>query len=194
MAVFTEFNQIPLFRYGLIMADFPWDYENWSDRGYNRSPRNHYDTMSLDDLYRIPMGQYCGPHSVLWFWTTVTFIDHAFKMIEGWGFKYVTMGFWGKTQKADPTRPKMGAGHALRECGEPYIIAKIGSPPFPDKSIPALILEPRRESGRKPDIAYQNAERMAPKGLPKLDMFSRQERPGWDAFGNEVGKFGEVAA
>lgn len=194
MAVFTEFNQIPLFRYGLIMADFPWEFQNWSDKGNDRSPCQHYDVMGLDDLYQIPMGQFMGPHSVLWFWTTVTFVHEAHRMLEHWGLKYVTMGFWGKTQKHNATAPKMGGGHVLRECGEPYLIAKLGSPQFPANDVPGLILEPRRESGRKPDIAYKQAEKLAPKRLPKLDMFSRQIRPGWDQFGNEVGKFEEVAA
>lgn len=187
--IYTDFDQIPLFNYGLIMADFPWQFESWSEKGNDRSHEKHYDLMGLDDLYDIPMGDYVGADAVLWFWTTVTFADHAHRMIEHWGFKYVTMGFWGKVQKSDPTAPRMGSGHVLRECGEPFIIAKIGSPNFPDNAIPGMILEPRREPGRKPDVAYDMAARMAPAGRPMLDMFSRQVRPGWDQFGNEVEKF-----
>lgn len=193
MTTFAHLKDIPLFRYGLIMADFPWDFENWSEKGEGRNPKNHYDVMSLDDLYEIPLGQFCGPHSVLWFWITSPFLPHGFRMFERWGFEYVALGYWGKTQKGDPSSPKMGNGHTLRECGEPFLIGKVGRPEFRDKGIPGLILEPRREPGRKPEIAYKYAERLAPKGLPMLDMFSRQERVGWDVFGNETNKF-EVAA
>jgi MT-A70 protein len=35
-------------------------------------------------------------------------------------------------------------------------------------------------------------ERMYPE-LPKLELFARQQRPGWAAWGNETSKFGEVA-
>jgi N6-adenosine-specific RNA methylase IME4 len=29
--------------------------------------------------------------------------------------------------------------------------------------------------------------------LPKLELFARQQRPGWDAWGNEVNKFENAA-
>lgn len=34
-------------------------------------------------------------------------------------------------------------------------------------------------------------EKMFP-NLPKLELFARQKRPGWDVWGNETEKFGEV--
>jgi hypothetical protein len=48
-----------------------------------------------------------------------------------------------------------------------------------------------REHSRKPDEAYALIEAMYP-GLPKIELFARQQRPGWDVWGNETGKFGEV--
>jgi len=193
MVAYTSFNQIPLFRYGFIMADYPWEFQNWSEKGDGRSPSQHYDVMSVRDLYEIPIGNFCAPNAIIWFWTTGPFVPDAIKILEYSGLRYVTMGYWGKVQKKDATKPKMGGGHVLRECGEPFIIAKVGKPAFTDKAIEGLILDPRRESGRKPERAYEFAERMAPKNSPRLDLFSRQERSGWDCFGNETDKFGAVA-
>ena len=38
---------------------------------------------------------------------------------------------------------------------------------------------------KKPEIAYQIIERLYP-SLKKLEMFARNEREGWDCWGNEV--------
>jgi len=51
-----------------------------------------------------------------------------------------------------------------------------------------LIHAPRREHSRKPDEAYELIERMYPE-LPRIELFARARRPGWDAWGNETEKF-----
>jgi N6-adenosine-specific RNA methylase IME4 len=53
------------------------------------------------------------------------------------------------------------------------------------QSPPSVITSPRREHSRKPDEAYDLIERMYPE-LPKLELFARQARPGWDAWGNHA--------
>jgi N6-adenosine-specific RNA methylase IME4 len=57
-----------------------------------------------------------------------------------------------------------------------------------------IILAPRREHSRKPDCQYERIETLV--GGPRLELFSRTTRAGWDAWGNDVGRFGaaEVAA
>jgi N6-adenosine-specific RNA methylase IME4 len=48
-----------------------------------------------------------------------------------------------------------------------------------------VITAPRREHSRKPDEAYEMIERMYP-DLPKIELFARQARLGWAAWGNEI--------
>jgi N6-adenosine-specific RNA methylase IME4 len=55
-----------------------------------------------------------------------------------------------------------------------------------------LIVAPRREHSRKPDEQYERIERLV--AGPYLELFARQSRPGWDSWGNEVGKFDREAA
>jgi len=43
----------------------------------------------------------------------------------------------------------------------------------------------RREHSRKPDEAYEMIERMYPE-LPKIELFARNARPSWAAWGNQV--------
>ena len=50
---------------------------------------------------------------------------------------------------------------------------------------PSVIHAPRREHSRKPDEAYALIEQMYPE-LPKIELFARQARPRWEAWGNEA--------
>lgn len=45
-----------------------------------------------------------------------------------------------------------------------------------------------REHSRKPDEFYAMVEQHC-RPIAPLDLFSRQERPGWVSWGNETGKF-----
>ena len=45
----------------------------------------------------------------------------------------------------------------------------------------------RREHSRKPDEVVAGIERLVPG--PYLELFARETRPGWTAWGNEVTKF-----
>ena len=56
------------------------------------------------------------------------------------------------------------------------------------RNIRSAILSPRREHSRKPDEGYVEAAKMAGP-YPKADLFSREQRQGWDAWGNEITKF-----
>jgi len=196
MTAYTSLDDIPVFRYGLVMADSPWQFEHRGKPG-DRAAGSKYRTMSTADIMQIPVGHWCGANAVLWLWTTTSMLDQSFDVLDAWGFQFVTAGFWAKTTTSAPIRPHIGTGHVLRECGEPYLIGKIGLPEFHDKGVPAVFFAPRSKNhSEKPDIAYENAARLAPRGYPKLDLFSRRTRPGWDSAGDEAGKFdaGEAEA
>ena len=45
-----------------------------------------------------------------------------------------------------------------------------------------------REHSRKPDEAFEAAENLMPDAR-RIELFSRQLRPGWTVWGDEVGKF-----
>src|SRR5262249_32711497 len=85
-------------------------------------------------------------------------------------------------------KDKTGLGYWVRNQHELLLIATRGNIPSPAPSRrPASVINaPRREHSRKPDEAYALIERMYPE-LPKIELFARQARPGWAAWGNEVG-------
>lgn len=79
----------------------------------------------------------------------------------------------------------------LRCAGEPFLIGTIGNPKTA-KNVRSVIEGPVREHSRKPDEAFAAAEHLCG-DVFRLELFSRQERPGWDSFGNEVDRFSEKA-
>ena len=67
-----------------------------------------------------------------------------------------------------------------------------GNPKRLNADVPQAIIEPRREHSRKPDEIHGRIERLV--AGPYLELFARQQRPGWDCWGNETRKFGEYDA
>ena len=81
--------------YSLIYADPPWEYGNTISNG---AAENHYGTMKLIDIKRLPVWELAAEDSVLAMWFTGTHTREAIELAEAWGFKVLTMkGFtWVK--------------------------------------------------------------------------------------------------
>ncbi|GAA6196672.1 MT-A70 family methyltransferase [Pseudophaeobacter sp.] len=190
MASFSDFTAIPLFRYGLIMADPPWAYKNWSEGGEHKNASAQYDCMGLDAVKALRVGDLAAPDCILWLWATNPLLDQAFDVMRAWGFQFKTAGHWSKKTKHG--KQAFGTGYILRCSGEPFLIGTIGNPKTA-RNVRSVVEGPLREHSRKPDEAFTAAERLAG-DVERLELFSRQERPGWDVFGNELEKFAGRAA
>jgi N6-adenosine-specific RNA methylase IME4 len=84
----------------------------------------------------------------------------------------------------------MGLGYTTRKASEPCLLGRRGSPPRLSRDIVDVILAPVREHSRKPDEFYERVEQFAPG--PYLNLFARERRQGWDAWGDERDKFDGV--
>ena len=113
-------------------------------------------------------------------------MDVQIEVLKGWGFTFVTSGHWSK--KTKNWKQHFGTGYCLRGAGEPFLIGKIGKPTFAN-NVRSVFEARTRENSRKPDLAYGHAIRLAPEARTRLDLFSRQQRAGWDAAGYEFDKF-----
>jgi N6-adenosine-specific RNA methylase IME4 len=189
MKAYSDFDKIPFYRYGMIMADPPYKFDHWG-KPNEKSAGGNYNLMTLEEIKAMPVERIAAPQAHLMLWWNTSMIFQAKEVLDAWGFKFVTMGFWVKTTKSHPIRPRIGTGHVLRECGEPFLIGSIGEPPTLDKGVPAVFFEPRKRGhSRKPDGAFETAERLSSPHSWKIELFSRTNRKGWDVFGNETGKF-----
>ncbi len=178
--------------YRVIYADPPWRFATWSARGKGRSPEAWYDCLSVEDICRIPVAAWAAADAVLLLWTTDPMLERAFEVIRAWGFRYKTVGFyWVKlNRRSDPDhiRPHdlfTGLGFWTRANPEPCLLATRGQPRRRAADVARLVVAPRRAHSEKPDEVYDRIERLL-EG-PYLELFARRRRPGWDAWGLEVG-------
>jgi N6-adenosine-specific RNA methylase IME4 len=175
-------------KYKVVYADPPWQFKTHSDKGKGRSPEQHYDCMSLKDIRELPVADITDKDCVLLMWTTGPFLQKSFSVIEAWGFTYKTVGFtWAKTNRKSEGF-FTGLGYWTRSNAEFCLLATKGSPKRVSKSVSSLVVAPRREHSRKPDL-YDEIESLL-EG-PYIELFARTKRTGWSSWGNEVGKYEE---
>jgi N6-adenosine-specific RNA methylase IME4 len=167
-------------RYPVIYADPPYDYRLYNETtGSARAAAEHYPTMKLHEICAVPVAQVATDVAILFMWTTAPHLEESFQVLAAWGFKYKTNIVWVKHAQ--------GLGHFVRGQHELLLIATKGDPPCPlPANRPASVIEAaRREHSRKPDEAYELIEQMYP-DLPKIELFARNARAGWSAWGNQA--------
>lgn len=184
--------------YSTIVVDPPWRYQN--SRGtQTRSRRGraaitaegNYGTMSREEIAALPVGAWAAPAAHLYLWVTnpllyggrgrngpagpaITPID----LVEGWGFEYVTLLTWHKTGAP-------GLGFYFRGSTEHVLFATRGGLSIPAPMRRANLFSAARAGhSRKPDLFYEMVEAVSP--APRLEVFARRRRYGWDAVGHEA--------
>lgn len=183
---------LPDGQFGCVLADPPWSFTNWSGKGEARNAKRHYDVLDRATLESLPVADVASKDAVLLLWATNPLLPHALALIEAWGFTFKTVGFtWAKRTPTD-SGWHMGLGYWTRQNSEQCLLATRGKPKrLPTgASVRQLITSPRREHSRKPDEQYDRIEQLV--AGPYLELFARTARPGWTAWGNEVGKFSET--
>lgn len=165
-------------KYQIIYADPPYQYRNKRTGGsMNSGAINKYNTMSIDDICALPVKKITQPDCALFLWGTVPLIEDAFKVIDAWGFKYKTMLFWRKIMS-------LGMGFWYRGQVELLLLGVKGNLKAFRIQRANIIQAKVREHSRKPDEFYELIELT---GLrPKIELFARYHRKGWDSWGLEV--------
>lgn len=190
------FVGLPRNHFGAILADPPWHFEVWSldITGRVRHPSKHYKTMSIEEIYKMPVHRLAADDCVLFMWITWPMLEHGLQSIESWGFKYKTCAFaWMKANGkqvdmfAEDISVDMLTGYWTRANSEVCLLATRGKPKRLNADVRQGIIAPRREHSRKPDGIHERIERLV--AGPYLELFARQKRPGWTVWGNQTDKF-----
>lgn len=159
----------------VVYADPPWRYDH--NEASNRDIENQYTTMTTAAISALEVP--AGENSVLFMWATNPKLTEALDVMTAWGFSYRTNMVWVKD--------RIGMGYYARSQHELLLIGKRGNLPMPDPSSrPAsVVTAARAEHSRKPEVFYELIETMYD-GLPLAEMFARQARDGWIAWGHQA--------
>lgn len=162
----------------IIYADPPWRYEiPGGQTPQARAVERHYPTMTDEAIAALDVP--AAAESVCFMWATNPKLREALEVLEAWGFEYRTNLAWVKD--------RIGMGYYVRGQHELLLIGRRGEFPVPHESRrPSSVLsEPRGQHSAKPNRAYDLIEAMWPTAS-RIELFARQDRPGWARWGAEA--------
>ena len=194
-------------RYSLIYADPPWAYGNTFSNG---AAADHYSTMRLIDLKRLPVWELAAENAVLAMWYTGTHNQEAIELAEAWGFTVRTMkGFtWVKLNQLAELRitkalaegeiadfydfldllnaeTRMNGGNHTRSNTEDVLIATRGTGlQRASASVKQVVHTRLGEHSAKPWEVRNRLEQLYG-DVKRIEIFAREEWNGWDRWGNE---------
>lgn len=174
--------------YSVVLIDPPWHWQSWSDTNQVKATSEQYDVMSLEQIMALPVRRLCQDDCLVLVCATAPMLPHALACMESWHVAYKSNLVWRKVTMRGKVR--MGLGFWARTMHEQVLIGTVGKP-RKVSTFPSLFDGIAREHSRKPDELYALIERHA-YGRRRADVFSRETRTGWDAFGNEAGKYDGV--
>lgn len=165
--------------YDVIYADPPWRYKHGTCDPKD-SIEHKYPTMLLRDICKLPVIDIAADNAILFLWTTAPKLMEAGEVIYAWGFDLVSGVVWDKL--------RMGLGWYARIQHEHLLICtrgRIGVPPV-NARMRSIVRSPHPGvHSRKPDLFRTMIVNMYPDAR-RIELFARQRKPGWDAWGNEV--------
>lgn len=170
--------------YRTIYIDPPWN-----ERGGGKIKRGadrHYPLMDIEEIKSLPIRQLAHPDGChLYLWVTNNFLERGLECVKAWGFEYVSTITWLKD--------RIGLGQYYRGLTEHCIFATTPKR-LPYKTIDGKraqgrtgFVSPKREHSRKPEEMREMIELVS--YAPRAEIFAREQRDGWDSYGNETDKF-----
>lgn len=163
--------------YQTIVLDPPWDWGDEGDCDQFGRARPAYATMNIEEIAALPVPDLADCNCHLYLWITNRSLPKGFDLIRNWGFRYITMLTWCK--------PSIGMGNYYRGSTEQVLFAVRGSLPLLRNDIGTWFTAQRPgEHSAKPECFYNMVEQCSPG--PWLEMFARNQRPGWKCWGAEA--------
>jgi N6-adenosine-specific RNA methylase IME4 len=169
-----------------VLADPPWRFQNRTGKVAPEHRRlDRYSTLSVDEICSIDVSSVTARDAHLYLWVPNALLPEGMRVLEAWGFRYVSNVIWAKRRK-DGGPDGRGVGFYFRNVTEPILFGVRGSMRTlpPARSQVNMIETRKREHSRKPDEQYDLIEMCSPG--PYLEMFARYPRDGWTAWGDEA--------
>jgi N6-adenosine-specific RNA methylase IME4 len=168
----TPLDAVGLFQ--TIVIDPPWDWGDEGDVNQFGRAKPDYFTMPIEKIEALPVGKIADDNCHLYLWVTNRSLPKAFRLIDAWGFRYVTCLTWCK--------PSFGMGNYFRGSTEQVLFCVKGSQPIKRHDVGTWFLAERGDRhSAKPDEFYKIVESCS--YGPYIDVFGRDGREGWVVWG-----------
>jgi len=181
----TETPDLPDETYRAIVIDPPWDIKKIErEERPDQGKFLDYPTMDISELAELPVSDLAadsGAH--LYVWTTQKHLPDALGLVESWGGRYECLLTWVKPTGVAPFSWQYNTEHV--------VFARFGDGLKLDQRAQQLSFEaPVREHSAKPDVFFERVREATP--APRLNMFARSSRDGFDVWGDEAPAGGDV--
>jgi len=174
-------------KFSTILADPPWQFQNRTGKVAPEHKRlNRYGTMTLPEICDLPVADIAADRAHLYLWVPNALLPDGLEVMKAWGFKYVSNIIWEKV-RLDGQPDGRGVGFYFRNVTEILLFGTRGKNVRtldPARSQVNVIRSRKREHSRKPDEQYKIIEECS--WGPRLEMFSRGKRRGWEVWGNQA--------
>jgi len=180
-------------KYQIIYADPPWSFKNYNNDKSNSNASHHYKCMQIEEIKKLPVSEIANDNCILFMWCTDPLLDKQIQVIEAWGFKYKTVGFYWLKQNKDSSL-WMGTGYWTRANPEICLIATKGKPKRISGNVRKVVYSKRGKHSKKPDEVRDRIVKLMG-DLPRIELFARPPKDllledesykGWDVWGNEI--------
>jgi len=164
--------------YRCIVIDPPWPVVKIErEERPNQGIELDYPTMTHEAIADLPIDTLADPAGChVYLWTTQKHLPSAFALFTVWGVHYQCLMTWVKPTGMTPYSWMYNTEHVL--------FGRIGSLPLLRMGLKLAFDAPVVRHSQKPDVFYERVLAASPG--PRLDMFARQARDGFTAWGNEV--------
>jgi N6-adenosine-specific RNA methylase IME4 len=179
--------------YPLIYLDPPWVFNVYSEKGLERTPDQHYPTLTDDEIINFKLfgktiPEIAADDAVMLMWCTSSNIDRALAIMQAWKFTYKSQAVWIKL--GPDGKPISGLGLVFRNVHEVLLYGTRGAMPGPQYQPPSAFLLPRGSHSAKPPEIRAEIERMYPDfdAETRAEVFARETVEGWTAYGFEANR------
>lgn len=177
-------------KFRTILADPPWRFSNRTGKMAPEHRRlSRYVTMDLPTIKKLPVADLVQEPAHLYLWVPNALLPEGIDVLRAWGFDYKSNIVWHKIRK-DGGSDGRGVGFYFRNVTELVLFGIRGKNArtlSPGRRQVNLIGTQKREHSRKPDELYDVIE--ACSQGPFLELFARNTRDGWGAWGNQASSY-----
>ena len=177
-------------KYNIIYADPPWEYRQSGSKTNSRGmAKQHYDTMTTEEICKLPISQISTANAICFMWATFPNIDQALAVMKEWGFLYKTAAFvWVKKNKKTNSN-FWGMGAYTRANAEVCLLGikkkTKATECVKSHAVNQIIEAPVERHSKKPDVVRDKIIELLG-DASRIELFARQHADGWDCWGNEV--------